>query len=685
MDTKNTTEVTGFSPVLSYKPLILNIEQSFQQPVYLPGAVSDQKTIASLFVTDLPFTANLALKANIPIVGYKGITNQYSENLQVLHPDFTQLLQEKKVTTVVLVYNSDVLDPGYSYGSDKDLSWPLFSLYYAVKKFKDLLTAFDRNITLIWTNIKHQFQFEQVITLDDLEKKHPDRTFIHLQNFKSQENSFFDCINLTEKSLNRLYSHLRLKDAISFYSYHADQLKQNEFVFRSVCYCHDGDKLEKIKYTETKLYLRVGPFYYKRIMVNNAHDQYEEVLKPWSVGEIGRDYGTDFIRQITRYDSFVNKPNNSGEYQRLITSSHNGIVSNLFNIYHPVDWEPVAGEWPIIEKFLKHIFSACNVDGEVLYEFGLDYIQLSYQNPRQRLPILALVSGERNTGKSTFLDFLKLIYGANMAILDNQRFNPKFTSHFAGKLFVAIDEGHIPLHDKTTKEMIKNMATGKVMWLEGKGSNAEVIENFTHLLFCTNDERNFMQIDSGENRFAVLKVPSFRKQGMKDDPDMLEKMRKEIPAFLNFLQNRRLHYQVKTTRFWFPDEVYITEALQVVMDNTKSVIEKELEEWLNDSFLTFGEIELNYTLTDIMQELNKYSESKFSKSKIKEILAAIYNIKPGKLTRYDYFNIKADGEPEELKRVGRCCSFFAKDWLTEEEYKGFFSALNKKRNQEPKN
>ena len=103
MDTKNTTEITGFSPVLYYKPLILNIEQSFQQPVYLPVAVSNQKTIASLFVTDLPFTADSALKAGIPIVGYKGITNQYSENLQVLHPDFTQLLQEKKVTTVVLV------------------------------------------------------------------------------------------------------------------------------------------------------------------------------------------------------------------------------------------------------------------------------------------------------------------------------------------------------------------------------------------------------------------------------------------------------------------------------------------------------------------------------------------------------------------------------------------------------
>jgi len=663
---------------LSYKPLKLigqiTNHAAENQTVIISKSVNDQKSISSLFVTDLPFTAESALKAGIPIVGYKGITNQYSENLQVLHPDFAQLLQEKKVNTVVLVYNSDVLDPGFSHGSDKDLSWALYNVHYAVIKFKKLLNDFDRNITLIWTNIKHQFQFEGVITLDDLDKKHPDSTFSALQNFRSLGNSFFDCINLTELSLNRLYSHFRLNDAITFYIYHADQLKQYEFVFRSVCYCHDGDKLEKIKYTETKLYLRVGPFYYKRIMVSNAHDQFEEVLKPWSVGEIGRDYGTDFIRQITRYDSFVNKPNNSGEYQRLITSSHNGIVSNLFNIYHPVDWEPVAGEWPIIEKFLKHIFSACNVDGEVLYEFGLDYIQLSYQSPRQRLPILALVSGERNTGKSTFLDFLKLIYGANMAILDNQRFNPKFTSHFAGKLFVAIDEGHIPLHDKTTKEMIKNMATGKVMWLEGKGANAETVDNFTHLLFCSNNERNFMQIDPGENRFAVLKVPSFRKQGMKDDPDMLEKMRKEVPAFLNFLQNRRLHYPIKTTRFWFPDEVYITEALQLVMDKTKSILEKELEEWLNDAFHDFLQLELNYTLDDICHELNKSAEYKFPKSRIREMLVENYNITPGPSLRYVFYTAKPNGEPEEQKKKGRYCTFYAKDWLNDEEFEKLFSA-----------
>ena len=666
---------------LSYRPLRLGNQPAADTQVYIPSEVLEQPRIATLWVTGMPFTAHAALKAGIPVIGYQGMEDQQSDTLKALHPDFVRVLQSRKVHTVVQLFPSNILDPGFTHDNRQDLSRPLFNVYFAVKRFKDLLTAFDRDITLVWCNIRHQLQFEGVITLDELWEKYPEQALKAMRSQRIKNSSLFDQINLTELSLNRLYAHLKLKDAVTFYSYHADRLKQHEFVFKSVCYCHDGDKLEKIEYTDAKLYLRVGSTYYKRIMIRNSHEEYEQVLKPWAVGEIGRDFGKDFVKQIPRYDSFVNKPNNVGEYQRTIISSHNGIVSNLYNIYHPVDWEPRAGQWPVIERFLRHIFEACNLDGESLYEFGLDYLQLSYLNPRQRLPILALVSAERNTGKSTFLDFLKLIYGANMTILDNQRFNPRFTSHFAGKLFVAIDEGHIPLGDKTTKEMIKNMATGKVMWLEGKGSNAEMVDNFTHLLFCSNNERNFMQIDPGENRFAVLKVPSFRSKGIADDPDMLEKMRLEVPAFLNSLQNRQLYYPVKTTRFWFPDHVYQTEALQVVMDRTKSTIEKELENWLSDAFHSYGQIELNYTLDDVTRELNRASEMKFPKSKIKDLLAENYNITPGNSLRYTFYSCDTKGEPIQEKKKGRFCTFFARDWVSEQEYQWLFEKKAKGRNE----
>lgn len=660
---------------LAYKPLqtattngaeVLTEED---RTVYIPPEVEANKKIETLYVTDLPFTSKSAL-AKVPVIGYKGITDKHSENLFVLDPDFIQLLQKKKVHSVVLLYNSDVVDPHFKPGSDEDLSKPLDSVFSAVKRFNELLVDFDIEITLWFVHIKHHFYLNGVTTIDDLYKEEDTAAIdAALKSYSNRkENSFFEKINLSDSNFNRLYNHLKLKNALSFYSYFADQIRFKEFIFKSVRYAYDGDKLEKIQYTDASLYLRVGPDYYKRIMTLNSHNEYEEQLTNWKIGEIGRDYGREFTREIPKYDAFINRPCNTGEYQKTFTTNHNGIVSNLFNIYNPVDHEPVAGEWPTIKKFLTHIFTACNIDGEILFDFGLDYLQLTYLNPKQRLPILCLVSAERNTGKSTFLDFLKMIFGANVSILDNQRFNPKFTSHFAGKLIVAIDEGHIPVNDKMTKEMIKNMATGKVMWLEAKGSNAKGVENFTHLVFCSNDEKNFMQIDDGENRFAVIKVPSFRKAGEKDDPDMLDKMGKEIPAFLNFLQNRRLSSSKKETRFWFPEHVYTTEALQVVMDRTKNTIETELEEFFTDAFLNFQQTELNYTLGDLHDLLNANTSLKMPKGKLGDLLLDKYGIKPGPSRRCPVFTADKDGEPTEHTKKGRFCTFYAKDWLSMENY-----------------
>lgn len=65
--------------------------------------------------------------------------------------------------------------------------------------------------------------------------------------------------------------------------------------------------------------------------------------------------------------------------------------------------------------FMRHIF------GEQL-SVGLDYLQLLYTKPLQRLPILLFVSKERNTGKTTFLNLLKAIFGANMTFNTNEDF-----------------------------------------------------------------------------------------------------------------------------------------------------------------------------------------------------------------------------------------------------------------------
>ena len=64
----------------------------------------------------------------------------------------------------------------------------------------------------------------------------------------------------------------------------------------------------------------------------------------------------------------------------------------------------------------------------------MDYLQLLYLQPIQKLPILLLVSEERNTGKSTFLNFLKALFQNNVTFNTNEDFRSQFNSDWAGKL-----------------------------------------------------------------------------------------------------------------------------------------------------------------------------------------------------------------------------------------------------------
>ncbi len=69
------------------------------------------------------------------------------------------------------------------------------------------------------------------------------------------------------------------------------------------------------------------------------------------------------------------------------------VVDKSLNLYEPIGHRPQQGEFPCIRSLVRHIF------GEQ-YELGMDYLQLLYLQPVQKLPILLLVSEERNTGKS---------------------------------------------------------------------------------------------------------------------------------------------------------------------------------------------------------------------------------------------------------------------------------------------
>lgn len=169
---------------------------------------------------------------------------------------------------------------------------------------------------------------------------------------------------------------------------------------------------------------RIGTTYYKIVRQPNAAGQLIERSIPWTIEAIRQDYGKDFLANVPKYDGFCCVPSHL-DYQP--------VVGSFKNKYSPLSHIPAEGEWRCIESLVRHIFGD-------QYELGLDYLQILYTMPLQKLPILLLVSEERNTGKSTFLNFLKLLFEANVTFNTNENFRSQFNDDWNGKLVIVVDE-----------------------------------------------------------------------------------------------------------------------------------------------------------------------------------------------------------------------------------------------------
>ena len=174
----------------------------------------------------------------------------------------------------------------------------------------------------------------------------------------------------------------------------------------------------------------------------------------WKMSVFRQDHSKDEAAQIPKYDGFCTMPSHTN-YR------HN--VNNFYNLYKPITHIPAEGDFQHICSLVEHIF------GEQ-YELGMDYLQLLYLKPTQKLPILLLVSEERNTGKSTFLNFLKAMFQENVTFNTNEDFRSQFNADWAGKLMIVVDEVLLNLCEDS--ERLKNLSTAHSYKMEAKGKTA---------------------------------------------------------------------------------------------------------------------------------------------------------------------------------------------------------------------
>jgi hypothetical protein len=385
-------------------------------------------------------------------------------------------------------------------------------------------------------------------------------------------------------------------------------------------------------------YIRVGIDYFRETTIPMTGEDLK-VLKKWNKQTIIDDFGKGVIQSIAKYEGFCFRPSHQ---------NFEKVINGFYNSYEPLSYElQPDGTWENIEKLLRHIF-------DEHYEIGLDYLTLLWQKPTQVLPILCLVSTERNTGKTTFLNLLKILFERNMTLNTNEDFRSRFNGDWAGKLIIAIDE--VLLDRKEDSERIKNLSTAKYYKAESKGKDKEEVEFFGKFILCSNNEENFIKIDANEIRYWVRKIPSL---GNSVNPNLLAELEKEVPSFAYFLNTRTVATK-QATRMWFTKEQIHTEALNILIRGNRTSIEKELEEMLIEEFAFFGLDVLCYSAVNLSDML-KIRGLFVSNHYISNTLKTKYGL-TAKNSNYKWFRseIYADGNPVNtayLDRKGRYFEF----------------------------
>ena len=380
-------------------------------------------------------------------------------------------------------------------------------------------------------------------------------------------------------------------------------------------------------------YVRIGTTLFRILNQPMMNGTFRKMRVEWKMSTFRQDHSKDEAAMIPKYDGFCTMPSH-------VDYRHN--VNNFYNLYEPVTHIPQEGDFQHIASLVEHIF------GEQ-YELGLDYLQLLYLKPTQKLPILLLVSEERNTGKSTFLNFLKAVFQENVTFNTNEDFRSQFNADWAGKLMIVVDE--VLLNRREDSERLKNLSTAHSYKMESKGKDRYEVQFFAKFVLCSNNENFPVYIEPEETRYWVRKVSRLE----KDDTSFLQKLKNEIPAFLYYLQHRDMTTK-EESRMWFSPALIRTEALEKIIRCNRSRVETDMAELLLDIMDTMRVDVVDFCINDLLMLFN-YSMVKMERHQVRNVLQQCWKLEPAPnaLSYVTYQVSVLPGEKYALspKKVGR--------------------------------
>jgi len=569
-----------------------------------------------------------------------------------MYTDIISLIKKCKVKNVIVLYDGDCFSISpKALDKEQDLHKRPSDFFNSCCAVRELLKFKDNPPDVYFGHVNSESVGGHPKGLDDIfiAKSGQENELVDDLLTLSKPGAYFKRINITN-STSKMANLFNLKFD-TFYQFHADIIGNKTFVYRGTTYKYDEEKKDLIIITpaNAKNYFRVGDTYFEFVDVPSVHGKLERQFHARKVGTIRQDHGDKFLRHIQVYKAFCNVPAHE---------NYSPVIDNCFNLYHKMAYEPEQGECPASLEFMGHIF------GEQL-ELGLDYIQLLYQNPTQILPIFCMVSKENGTGKSTFIKWIKHIFGQNATVIGNNAFSNDFNASWATKVAIMCEEFFID--KKQSVERLKSLSTANKIPLEFKGKDAQEVDFIGKFILASNEEEKFIIAGDNDIRYWVRKIPL----PAVDNVNMEKQLIDEVPAFLHYLNNRKMSTQ-KESRMWFHPNLLVTEALKKLREANRPRVEKIIVQRIKELFIETNEkqllLSMRYVKDTILQ--NPKEDEHYVRKILSENLD-IHQFKNEKhkiiSTRFSepYFCIEGKFKPQ--KRIGRPYVFERDNFITPED------------------
>lgn len=578
------------------------------QPWFPPALVekfNEKRKIPTLILTEGVFKAMCGSIVGLDVVGLPSITCYKGKDGKI-YSDIARLIEVCEVQTVIILWDGDCLNISMKdLQIGDELTNRPSTFFQSAKKISELLMKIEwqknrDKPSVFFGHIKPDSLPERPKGLDDLIQTADEKqkTQIIHELLNQPEKPFFFYLKNITSGTGSIYKYFRLDDVKPFYDFHRERIESREFKFKGSIYrwSEANDELEMQAPEWATRVKWVGDEFFLDDIVPGAYGEVRKLIA-YKQGQFTKMFGADFWQYLQHHRAFVNIPDHFN-YQQIIEKETG---AKYYNRYFPYPHVPQEGSWGTIMKLLLHLFGTTPVKHGLTgkeyapVDLALDYIQQLLTSPTQMLPVLCFYSPENNTGKSTFGKLMMAMFGDNTVPIGNNDLQSEFNDTFVDKLLAICEE--TLLERKRDAERIKAMSTAEKVTVNPKGQKQFTIDFFCKFIFTSNNLR-MLYVSKHDQRYWIIRVPVLT----EENPNMLEEMKAELPAFTQHLMTRQMATQ-KEGRMWFHHSLIRTRIFEDMVKVNEPTEATNMRDQLREWFLQDEEIkELRMTLKEIRHE-----------------------------------------------------------------------------------